>query len=202
MIWTRQRILQELRRLHKAGKNLSYNALGKSRQPLLSASAYHFGSYRRAVEEAGIDYANVLRRPRWTRMRIIALIKAAKRKGEDLHWGAVITRKDEFGKAAFASLQKRLFGRWSRALHAAGLDADDVARYRRWDKNLIAFEIKSRAAEGDDLNSGAVQQEDPGLHAAAIRHFGSYDSALKRAKLTPGKIRRRKPSKPSAKRKK
>ena len=30
------------------------------------------------------------------------------------------------GKAAFASLQKRLFGTWDRALHAAGLDGYPV----------------------------------------------------------------------------
>ena len=35
-------------------------------------------------------------------------------------------------RAAFASLQPRLFGSWDRALHGAGLDADEVNRYRKW----------------------------------------------------------------------
>src|SRR5437870_5607932 len=120
MIWDKPRILEELRRQHKAGKDLSYNGLARSLQSLVSAAAYHFGSYRAAVEKAGIDYGDVSRRPRWTKQRIISLIKQAKRDGEDLHWSAVTKRRDELGKAAFASLQPRLFGRWDRALQGAG----------------------------------------------------------------------------------
>jgi len=191
MIWTKNEILRELRRLHKKGDDLSYNGLSARMQALVSASAYHFGSYRRAVELAGIDYSRVLRRPRWTRAGIIALIKSARRRGEDLFWSAVTHRRDELGKAAFAALQPRLFGKWQRALHAAGLDADDIARYRRWDRNSIAFELKCRAQTGEPLASGALQREDPGLHAAAVRHFGGYDSALRAARLDPLKFRRR-----------
>jgi hypothetical protein len=191
MIWTKEQILRELRRLHKKGTDLSYNGLSRRMQSLVSASAYHFGSYRRAVEGAGIDYATVLRRPRWSKGRIIALIKSARRNGEELHWSAVTHRRDELGKAAFAALQPRLFGKWHRALHAAGLDADEVACYRHWDRQSIAYELKSRAREGQPLGSGALQDEDPGLHAAAVRHFGAYDNALRHARLDPLKFRKR-----------
>src|SRR3712207_8249638 len=34
----------------------------------------------------------------------------------------------------------------------------------------------------EPLNSGAIQRDDSGLHAAAVRHFGSYDKALRAAK--------------------
>lgn len=189
--WDKPRILKALRQLNKKGEDLSYNRLAKKRQSLVSAAAYHFGSYRKAVEKAGIDYAVVTRRPRWTKQRVISLIKAARRSGEDLHWSAVTRRRDELGLAAFASLQPRLFGRWDRALHAAGLDADDVSIYRRWDRNSILFELKGLAREREPLNSGAIQKEDPGLHAAAVRHFGSYDAALRAAKLEPGDHRQR-----------
>ena len=130
VIWNKTRILQEIRRLHKAGDDLSYIGLARKRQSLVSAGAYHFGSYRKAVEKAGIDYAHIVRRPRWTRQQIIKLIKEARRRDEDLHWSAVTHRGDELGKAAFASLQTRLFGSWDRALHGAGLDAD--AHHRRF----------------------------------------------------------------------
>ncbi len=191
MIWNKAEILRTLRRLHKAGADLSYNGLARSKQPLVSAAAYHFGSYRRAVELAGIEYATVLRRPRWTRAGIIALIKAARRQGEKLYWSAVTRRRDELGKAAFAALQPRLFGKWDRALHAAGLDADDISRYRHWDRNSIVFELKSRARDDEPLSSGALQSDDPGLHAAAIRHFGDYDAALRAAGFDPQKFRLR-----------
>ena len=191
MIWTKEDILATLKRLNRQKADLSYNALAAKRQSLVSAAAYHFGSYRKAVERAGIDYASVTRRPRWTRQMIIALIKGARRRGEDLHWSAVTKRRDELGKAAFASLQPRLFGSWDRALHGAGLDADEINRYRKWDKQTIIWELRSRARGHDPLNSGAIQREDPGLHAAAVRHFASYDAALRAAKIDPDKVRQR-----------
>jgi hypothetical protein len=189
--WDKERILTALRQLYKKGEDLSYNRLARKHQALVSAAAYHFGSYRKAVERAGIDYTSVTRRPRWTKQAIIALIKKARRSGEDLHWSAVTRRRDELGLAAFASLQPRLFGRWDKALQGAGLDADDVAIYRRWDRHSILFELRGLAREGEPLNSGAIQKSDPGLHAAAVRHFGGYDAALKAAKLEPSQHRRR-----------
>jgi hypothetical protein len=191
MVWDKPRIKIELKRLYRSNANLSYNALARRKQSLVSAAAYHFGSYRAAVESAGIDYAAVTRRPRWTKQNIIGLIKQAKRSGEDLHWSAVTQRRDELGKAAFASLQPRLFGRWDRALAAAGLDADEVSRYRKWDRNTVAFELRARAQDDEPLNSGAIQQDDSGLHAAAVRHFGSYDAALRAAKVNPENVRQR-----------
>jgi hypothetical protein len=191
MLWDKPEIVRTLKDLHRKGVDLSYNALSSRQQSLVSASAYHFGSYRAAVEKAGIDYSEVIRRPRWTKAAIIKLIKDAKRDGQDLHWSAVIQRRDELGKAAFASLQPRLFSSWDRALTAAGLDADDVNRYRKWDKESITFELRSRSRDHEPLNSGALQREEPGLHAAAVRHFGSYDEALRAAKLDPTKLRQR-----------
>ena len=191
MIWDKDEVVRALKKLHRSGVDLSYNALAKRKQSLVSAAAYHFGSYRKAVEKAGVDYAEVTRRPRWNKSAIIGLIKEARRKGEDLHWSAVTTRGDELSKAAFASLQPRLFGSWDRALHAAGLDADEVNRYRKWTRETIVFELKQRHRDREPLNSGAIQREDPGLHAAAVRHFSSYDGALRAAKVDPQKVRER-----------
>lgn len=192
MHWTKDEIVKAVKRLYAQGRDLSYNAMASRQQAIVSAAAYHFGSYRKAVEKAGIDYAEVTRRPRWTRQKIISLIKDAKRKDEDLHWSAVTSRGDELGRAAFASLQPRLFTSWDRALTAAGLDADDINRYRKWDRANILFELKARYKAHEPLNSGAIQRDDPGLHAAAVRHFGSYDVALKGAKIDPVKVRERK----------
>jgi hypothetical protein len=191
MIWDKDEVVRALKKLHKSGSDLSYNALARRKQSLVSAAAYHFGSYRKAIEKAGIDYAEVTRRPRWTKSAIINLIKQARRKNENLHWSAVTTRGDELSKAAFASLQPRLFGSWDRALHGAGLDADEVNRYRKWSKEGIVAELKQRHRDQEALNSGAIQREDPGLHAAAVRHFSSYDEALRAAKVDPDKVRER-----------
>jgi hypothetical protein len=189
--WDKARVLQSLRRLHKAGEDLSYNRLARKVQSLVSAAAYHFGSYRAAVEKAGIDYAQIIRRPRWSKARIVQLIRRAGRSGQDLNWSAVTRRRDELGKAAFASLQSRLFGGWEGALRAAGLDPGRISRYRRWDRPAIIAELKRRFRARKPMNSGAIQVQSPGVHAAAIRHFGSYDQAIKAAGVDPSKVRQR-----------
>ncbi len=191
MHWTKDEIVKAVKKLYAQGRDLSYNAMAAQQQALVSAAAYHFGSYRKAVERAGVDYAEVTRRPRWTKQKIIALIKGGKRAGHDLHWSAVTRRRDELGRAAFASLQPRLFGSWDKALTAAGLDADDVNRYRKWDRESILFDLKGRHRDHEPLNSGAIQRDDPGLHAAAVRHFASYDEALRAARLDPERLRER-----------
>src|SRR5271169_6844751 len=168
MVWNKSKIKQALLRLHKQHVDLSYNSLARRMQPLVSAAAYHFGSYRQAVMQAGIDYAEVVRRPRWTRSAIIKLLRESKRAGKELHWSAVTKRRDELGKAAFASLQPRLFGRWDRALRDAGLDADKINRYRKWNKNAVIADLRSRLRKGQGLNSGALQRHAPDLHAAAV----------------------------------
>lgn len=71
------------------------------------------------------------------------------------------------------------------------MDSDEISQYRKWGKDSIVSELKARSKESEALNSGAVQKEDAGLHAAAVRHFGSYDEALRTAKIDPTKIRRR-----------
>jgi hypothetical protein len=191
MIWKPATILRELRRLYKSGADLSYNNLARRNQALLSAAAYHFNGYRRAVEQAGIDYADVLRRPRWTKLRIIAEIKKARRSGKTLHWSAVTRRRDMLRKAAFAALQRRLFGSWDKALIAAGLDADEVSPYRRWSRTEIVYELRSRRREGTALNSGALQRQSPSLHAAAVRYFGTLDGALAAAGIDAASTRLR-----------
>jgi hypothetical protein len=95
----------------------------------------------------------------------------------------VTKRRDELGRAAFASLQPRLFGRWDRALSAAGLDADDVSRYRRWDQNTVAFELRARAMDDEELNSGA----DPARRQRPARGGGPALRQLRqRAARRPG----------------
>jgi hypothetical protein len=191
MVWTKDSIQRALRKQYRAKADLSYNSMAKQMQSLVSAAAYHFGSYRSAVVKAGIDYDGIVRRPRWTKTMIIQLIKQARRKHEDLNWSAASRRRDELGRAAFAALQPRLFGSWARALTAAGLDADEVSMYRKWNKDNILVELRSRYKSHEPLNSGALQREDPGLHAAAVRHFKSYDAALRGARLEPESLRQR-----------
>ena len=171
--------------------NLGYRAV-RRRSPRLAARAvHHFGSWTRALHACGIDPKAHSRNPYWTRERIIRVIKLARRASVDLTWSEVVARRDELARAAFAAIRKRNFGSWSRALQAAGVDADLERKHARWDRQTIAFELRLRHAERDPMNSAAVQRDLPALHAAALRHFGSFDAALRAARVDPDKVRLR-----------
>jgi hypothetical protein len=192
--WTGNLILQRLRAAHARGGRLSYNAMCRRNQALLSAAAYHFGSYAQAIRQAGLDYSEISRRPRWSRKRIILLLKSARRKGRDLSWSAVIRRRDELSRAAWVAVGSSYFGSWVRALHAAGIDPDEYARRTKWDRESIAYELRELLAAGEPVNSFAVQKNYPALHAAALRHFSSFDAALRKARIKPSMHRKRKPA--------
>lgn len=127
----------------------------------------------------------------WTRVRVIRVLKRAYRAGRDLSWTAVVGGRGELRRAAFAAVRRRLFGSWDRALHAAGLHAGDIARYRSWDRTEVVAELRELAADGERLSSGRMRREDPGLHAAAVRYFGSWPGALRRAGVSVEKARER-----------
>ena len=191
MIWNKQNILQALKQRFKAGDDLSYNALPRSQQSLVSAAAYHFGSYRAAVAKAGIDYANVTRRPHWNKGRIVATIKMATATNR-ICTGRRHQAARRTGQGGIRFTADAVVWPVGSRLEAAGLKVGDVSRYRQWDRKSIVEEIKNRARREKAINSGAMQKHDPGLHAAAVRYFGNYDSALKSAKIDPASIRRRK----------
>lgn len=189
--WHRNAILEMIRTLFSSGADISYNALAKRNQALVSAANYHFGSYRRAVMMAGLDYADIAKKPKWTSVKVIDLVRRARQSGEALNWRAISRRRDDLRRAAAAAVKKRLFGRWDDALFASGSTPQDVRKYRRWDAQDVVMELRRRCDVGEPLNSATVQKQTPGLYGAAVRHFKSYDRALSAAKIDPASVRQR-----------
>jgi len=189
--WTKQKIVARIRELEQVGEDLSYNRIATERQGLLSAANYHFGSWREAVEKAGIDYDKDVRRiPKWTEERILDTIRQAYKKGVDLSW-TNISKHPEFSGMAYAAIRDSRFGGWDDALRAAGIEPSDVRRYESWNKDKIIRRIKKRARKGQDLNSKAMQQEDCKLFNAALKRYDGWDKALQAAGLEPDQIYKR-----------
>jgi hypothetical protein len=71
------------------------------------------------------------------------------------------------------------------------VDADIWLRYQGWDRTVIAFELKQLAADGEPVTGSVVLRSNPALHAAAVRHYGSFGRALRAAGLARKRARRR-----------
>lgn len=86
----------------------------------------------------------------------------------------------------------RHFGRWQAAVEFAGLNYDDIRKYKVWSKECMVERIRELHSQGEDLSWGHVCQLDPALAAAATHqhHFGSWRAALEEAGLDYEQIRR------------
>ncbi len=189
--WDRDRIRAVLVRCHKRGEEISYNAMCLRNQALVSASAYHFGSYRKAIAMAGLEYANIRQKPKWTKKKVVDIVRRANQAGEDLSWRVISHRRDELGHAAMAAVHPQLFGQWNKALEASGISPRRVSRYRHWTEVTIVKEIQRRHAKKRPVGAGVIQVEIPGLYGAAKRLFGSYPKALQSAGIDPLTVVRR-----------
>lgn len=116
--WDESSILEEIRRLNRAGADLSSKTMDETANPLIATARRRFGNWGTAVEKAGIDYSSIRRRRRWTRDEIISGIRELRGQGVKLQSGEVRRQ----APALFAAACKpRFFGSWRKALEAAAV---------------------------------------------------------------------------------
>ena len=189
--WNQESIGLEILRMFEIGEPLNYSAVAHRETGLLRAATRVFGSWRAAIEFAGLNYDDIRRYKSWNRDHIVDRIRELNEKGEDLSWRHISTRLDP--QLAAAAIREQHFGSWQGALSAAGLDYDTIRRYRDWDEDVITQELREKHSRGADLNAKYVQQNDVSLITAARRRFESWDRALTAAGLDHTKIALRSP---------
>ena len=189
--WTRKTIVEKIKQLHSQGAELNYTSAERDHLNLVRASAWHFGTWRQAVEAADVDYEGLSKYRRWNRERIVERIKELHAQGADLSWRAVSTEVDP--PLAAAALRANGFPSWREAIAAAGLDIETVARYKFWDEERVIEAIRAMHSVGHPLSSKAMQTSDQSLFCAARRRFGSWDKALIASGLNVEQIRLRRP---------
>jgi len=114
--------------MNSRGDDLNYATIAQDHVALLRAATRYFGSWRAAVEYAGLPYENVRKYKTWSKERIIARIKELHGKGEDLSWRQVSTVVDP--QLAAAATKKKHFGSWRNAIESSGLKYNEIRRYR------------------------------------------------------------------------
>lgn len=187
--WSKEEIAREIRSLYLDGEELNYTSVERNHLALMRAACRYFGSWKDAVEFAGLDYDSIRKYVAWTNEKIVARIRELHRQEVDLSWRNISTNVDP--ALAAAAVRPSHFGSWRAALEAAGLNYDEIRRYRSWDDSLVVRELLELHDCGEALNSRGVQESTPPLFHAARRHFESWDGALEAAGLDADRIRKR-----------
>jgi hypothetical protein len=124
--WTQERILERICELHAAGEDLSWRHISTRVDPQLAAAATRltsYGSWRNAVEAAGLNYDSIRRYKDWDEDRILAELRHRSQADEPLNAGEVCRTN-----TALITAARRTYGSWDKALAAAGLDPGDIRK--------------------------------------------------------------------------
>lgn len=207
-LWTPEKVICEIRLLHKAGNDLSYGSAFEAVPKLVSAAGRCFRSWGRAVESAGFDYSALAKaahnrsrakRAKWSRERIVEHIQRAADRNEPLQ-AAVASRMhpDLYG----AACNPRYYGGWTKALAAAGIKYERLkpgtpgkhaASLAQWREDLL-FERIGQLVGREHPEEHDMQALAPMMHESLIQRFGSWTEVLRAAEgaAEPKRRRRRK----------
>ena len=187
--WSKERIIKEIRVLKEKGVDLSWRAMRKQGYgPLHAMSHFYFGSWRRAVNKAGLDYNKIKKREDWSKEKIITTIKDLHRQGIDLSYNAL--RKAGYGK--LASMGIHYFPNWGKAIEAAGFDYDKIRQRERWSPEKITNMIKDLDRRGVELSyKSLVRAGYIKLIGMAQHYFDNWGKAITASGLDYSKIRKR-----------
>ena len=195
-VWTAERVINDILEMERSGLDLRHGSVQHDYKKLVSAAIRYFGSWRTAVEAAGLDYAKLRQSSeelrlqkvgKWSQERILKEIIDLNNRGEDMR--AVIV-KNKYPALFSAAVSPRYFGNWRQAMTAAGIDYEGVlaksprGRPRRtevWHAGLILDKIRDMHGRGESLERDAVSIAFPRFLRLATRRFGSWHTAVEMA---------------------
>ena len=150
---------------------------------LYNSAEKHFGTWRRAIQVAGINYWEItkLKRGFWTKRKVISRIRKVRDDDAIRAERAAVETPDLFGAAC------TLFGSWKAAVLKAGRDYWSITRYKHgyWTEKRVLSQIKKLKVRSARHNYANHRD----LATAAARIFGSWGKAVEKAKFNYDAIR-------------
>jgi hypothetical protein len=116
--WNRKKIVARIRELKAAGEPLYVSAAEVKHGGLVGAAAVYFGSWRQAINGAGLDYLKIKRQKEWSKAEVVVEIKRMRAEAVDLSTTMSVRKKYRTLHAAAV----RYFGSWAAAMKAAKLE--------------------------------------------------------------------------------
>ena len=189
--WSREIVIETIRRLYEAGSRLDYSFVHKNERSLLWAAERYIGKWDSAVEAAGIEYNSLRITPKrivWSPQKVIEEIKKLDDADLPLNSNYAQTQNRRLYGAAM-----NYYGSWKCAVEAAGFDYSlvKIRDLKPVTVQRVVDEIKTRIALKKSINGGVVSHEDRGLYARAQRFFPGKDSwrrALMAAGVNPEEL--------------
>jgi hypothetical protein len=169
--WDADRVVDEIQRLHAEGVPMSCEQLARSgRAGVVSAARKYIGSWRQAIERAGVPRYH---RGRWKSWDMI------RERLQALHADGVrmsVSSLEALGLADLVAAARLEAGTWNQALARAGIPR--VMEYQRWTADAVLDGIRRIAADGNPLSANLAERR---LVHAAVRYFGSWTAACEAA---------------------
>ncbi|MFA0750653.1 MAG: hypothetical protein SLRJCFUN_001056 [Candidatus Fervidibacter sp.] len=123
----KQQIIEEIRRLYREGRIEELSGAWRYHLTLFRKARHRFGSWRAAIEAAGLNYEEVVSRRKWTKESILREIQRLYAEGKDL---SVTAMQRHYPNLLAIAQSPRYFGSWQAAIEAAGLDYELIKRQR------------------------------------------------------------------------
>jgi hypothetical protein len=142
--WNRERIIARIKELHAQGIDLSWRNVCTNVDPQLAAAATkksHFGSWREALESAGLDYDAIRRYREWDDDTILKMVREFHESGKELN-----AKNMEEEDITLITAARRRFDSWHQALQAAGLDYKQIVQRAPFKRGLGRGQSKRLAA--------------------------------------------------------
>src|ERR1041385_296779 len=183
--WSRERVLVEIRKLHRSGQHMSTSAvIAAGRSDLVIAAGKYVGSWVRARTLAGVGFKaeRSFNMPIWDAATVVAEIQARHREQQPL--------ASSKAPKSLPAAARRIFGSWRSATEAAGFDYNSVLLLRHYgDDELLAW-LRKLARRKPHMT--LCQLDKHGGHTVACRRrWGSLERAARAAGLSAWPVRTR-----------
>lgn len=186
--WSRERVIAEIRKLHRSGQHMSTSAVAAAgRNDLVIAAIKYAGGWTRARAMAGVKFNahRAFSMPVWDAATVVTEIQARRREGQPL---AISKAPKSLTCAA-----RRIFGSWRAAITAAGIDYNSVLLLRQYDDEELLAWLRKLARTNPHMSLYDLDKH--GQHTIACRRrWGSLEAAAKAASLKDWPIRIRTPA--------
>lgn len=175
--WTREEIIRRILDLDANGHPLTVGRPGVS-PSLYQAGSRIFGSWRNALRSAGLSPDRAGRAESWPAAKILIVIRNLSRRRRPLRKREL---EERFG--SMVSAARRVFGSWSKAILASGVDPAKLRRGLPWTRERVLETLMTRALRNQPVS--ARRMEPRSVVEAGRRFFGSWAATLEAAGLDP-----------------